>query len=161
MTAGELAGTVGYATGWWVLAIALLAAVLGWNLGVLWWGRPRRVRDSPAPRPDVRRLREQYLALIDEVEADHASGRLGVREAHRRLSALSRGFVHEVTGRGTSAMTLADLREQELDRLIDVVEVAYPPAFGPDPAGPDASSPHQELAVAAARARTAVRSSWS
>jgi hypothetical protein len=154
----DLAGTVGYATGWWVLAIALLAAVLAWNLGVLWWGRPRRVSVTAAPRPDVRRLREQYLALIDEVEADHAAGGVAAREAHRRLSALSRGYVHDVTGRSTPSMTLADLRAQRLDRLVDVVEVAYPPAFGP---GPDAADSDGELAVAADRARTAVRSSWS
>jgi hypothetical protein len=160
VTAGaELAGTVEYATGWWVLAVGLVAAVLAWNLGVLWWGRPRRVAVTVTPRPDVRVLRERYLALIDQVEADHAAGRLEGREAHRRLSELSRGFVHEVTGRRTPAMTLADLRDQDLDRLVDVVEVAYPPAFGPDrPGAPDAD---QRLAVAADRARTAVRSTWT
>jgi hypothetical protein len=147
---------VDYAAGWAVVAGALLVAVVAWNVGVLLWGRPRRVRVPATHRPDVALLRKRYLTQIDQVEADHAAGRVDLRDAHRRLSALSRGFVQEASGRPTTAMTLADLRRHDLVPLVDVVEVAYPPAFAP---GTD--RPAEELARAAERAREAVRSSWS
>lgn len=153
--AAEIAGPVGYDTRWWVLAVGLLAVALAWNLGVLLWGRPRRVRAAAAHRPDVAVLRERYLGLVDAVEREHAGGRIGPREAHRRLSALSRSYVDEATGRRTRAMTLADLRGEDpagLSGLVEVVAAAYPPAFGRDEAPWEGSVPE-----AAERARATVR----
>lgn len=156
MADGELAGPVDYAAGWWVLAIGLLVAVVAWNLGVLAWGRPRRVPAPNAPAVDVAALRRAYLSEIDRIEAAHASGELDLRAAHRRLSAASRAFVAEVTGAGTRAMTLAQLRERDLGPLVDVVEIAYPPAFGPG-----SVRPPEELPRALTTARAAVNASWS
>lgn len=154
---GDLAGTVDYAGGWLVLAVVLAAAAVSWNVGVLVWGRPRRLAEAARPAPrDPAVLRARYLELIDQVEADHARGLVDHREAHRRLSLASRGFVQELTGRTTLSMTLTDLRERDLSGLVAVVENAYPPVFSPS-----SSRPEHELATTLHRARAAVESTWS
>ena len=154
----ELAGTVDYAAGWLVLAVVLLVAAAGWNAGVLFWGRPRRVPRSARPTPcDPAVLRARYLEVIDRVEADHARGIIDLREAHRRLSWASRGFVQELTGQTTLSMTLTDLQERDLSGLVAVVENAYPPAFAP----PSVDRPDDELATTIHRARAAVEATWS
>lgn len=151
-----LIGTADYATGWLVLAIVLLVAVVLWNVGVAWWGRPhRRPDEAPAP-PAPSGLRERYLALIDEIEADQAAGRLTLRAAHQRLSTVVRAYVGEVTGRPTETMTLRQLRESDLPMLVAVVELVYPPEFGPGEDRPD-----DELPRALDRARAVVEASWS
>ena len=158
MAAGaDLAGTVDYAGGWLVLSVVLGVVAVGWNVAVLVWGRPRRVAGEARATPrDPELLRARYLELIDQVEADHARGVLDLREAHRRLSRASRGFVQELTGRTTLSMTLADLRERDLSSLVAVVENAYPPVFAPSTDRPD-----HELARTIRRARDAVEATWS
>jgi len=152
---GELAGTVDYATGWLALAVGLLSAVLVWNGAVLVWGRPRRVRQVRSRRADPARLSVRYLSLIDQIEAAHADGRVGLREAHRRLSTVSRDFVQELTGIRASSMTLTDLRGEQLPDLVDLVELVYPPEFEPATDRPDG-----ELDRALAQARKVVSGPW-
>ncbi|WP_296605226.1 hypothetical protein, partial [Nocardioides sp.] len=93
-----------YATGWWFLAGALLVMVIAWNVGVLLWGRGGR-SSAPEARPEPLSV-QQYLELVAGVEAEHASGTIGGREAHHRLSALARRYLEDSSGRAFSSMTL-------------------------------------------------------
>ncbi|WP_423917649.1 hypothetical protein ACPEEZ_08875 [Frigoribacterium sp. 2-23] len=121
---------------WWLwLLLGLLAVglVVAWYVFVVLFTRRRL---PPAARAALRRqnvdpvaVRTKYLALIDEVEAAAASGRLSDRAVHSRLSLLLRFFVHETNGVDTHVMTLEDLTESRLPRLAGAVGQYYPPAF--------------------------------
>ena len=132
---GELAGAVAYQVRWLVLAVVLLVAVVGWNVGVVLWARPRRARHADEPRPlPIDQLRRDCLAHIDDLVADHRAGQTDDREGHRRLSALVRQFVEAAGGAPATSMTLARLRAEGRDELagvVDVVTTTYPPTFGP------------------------------
>lgn len=161
--ADDLSGPVSYAAGWWWLAGGLLAAALVWNLALVVWGRhPRRVRREPGParRPPAT-LRACYLGLLDEVRVAHATGELGPREAHQRVSALTRRFVEEMSGERTTAMTLAQLRGSSQPVLVDAIALAYPGEFAPDAA--DTAYPEEPggLDEVLERARRVVEASWT
>lgn len=156
MRAGDLAGTVGYAALWLWLSVGLLVAVLAWNVGLLVWARPRRVRTSAPVRVDPQALRARARARIDELDRAHASGHLDDRTAHRELSGVCRGFVDELTGLGARSLTLAELRVRDAPTLVEVVERAYPVAFS---ARED--WPREGWAEAVARAREVVAAPWT
>jgi hypothetical protein len=156
--AEDVVGTVAYGAAWWVLAVALLGAVVAWNVGLALWGRPSRVHpDRPRrPHPAVAELRRRCLADLDQIEAREASGHLSTRQAHQQLSRVVRRFVQEATGVPASAMTLASLREQRVPGLLEVIELVYPAEFAPGPRQAEG-----ELAHSLARAREVVRAPWS
>ena len=153
---GELAGTVEYAGGWLWLALGLLVAVLVWNLGLVVWGRPHRVRSEPVVEVDPAEVRTRYAARIDALDAARVAGRLDDRAAHRELSLVCRGFVEELTGLGATALTLADLRGRDVPVLVDVVERTYPVEFS---ARDD--WPSESWADAVAHAREVVGAPWN
>jgi len=153
---GELAGTVDYGQGWLVLAVCLLAAVLVWNGAILVWGRPRLVQQRRPTPTDPARLSARYLALIDQIEGACAQGEVDPREAHRRLSCVTREFVQERTGVGVTSMTLTDLRRSQLPDLVQLVELVYPPEFEPS-----TERPAGELDRALAQARQVVTRPWT
>jgi len=119
---------------WLVLGLAGLALVVGWYVFVVRFSARRlppaqRAALASARPADLLDTKKKYLALIDEVEAASADGRLSERGVHSRLSLLLRFFAHETNGVDTHVMTLADLRESNLPQLVGAVEQYYPPAF--------------------------------
>ncbi|MGW9412409.1 hypothetical protein [Arthrobacter cupressi] len=110
-----------------ILLLVLLAATLAWLF------RPaRKARPAAKPAgqtPELSVLRARYLAAIDAVTADAASGRLPHREAHQRLSLLLRGFAGEVRGIPATHMTAQELRAHGLGTLAEAVAALYPAQF--------------------------------
>ncbi|MEV7428677.1 hypothetical protein AB0N29_03595 [Nocardioides sp. NPDC092400] len=140
LAAGELAGPADYADGWLALAVLLLVAVVAWNAGVAWWGRPTRLPVvPPAQRVDVEAVRAAHLARLDRVEAAVRAGDLDLRSAHHELSATARSFVHETTDVPARHLTLAELRERDVPAVAAAVEVMYPPEFAPGDAHAEAA----------------------
>lgn len=158
----ELAGPVDYAAIWTLVALGLVAAVLVWNLGVLWWGRPRRVPAPPpaAAAPDPVSVREEHLAELDRIEAGVRAGRLELRPAYQQLSAATRSYVHETTDVPARHLALADLRAAGLAEVAAAVAVMYPPEFAPGREA-DAAGPDERFAEALRRAREVVGTSWT
>lgn len=119
---------------WLVLGLVGLALVAAWYVFVIRFSarrlppaqRAARAASRPVALADTK---AKYLALIDEVETAASSGRLNDRGVHSRLSLLLRFFAHETNGVDTHVMTLADLRESNLPRLVGAVEQYYQPAF--------------------------------
>jgi len=133
---------------WWVLgasAIALVAAAYA----VAWaWTRPRGVLTPPPPPPvpiDVRSVKEKYLAMIDEVAAEHRAGELDPRRLSQRLSLVLRFFAHESTGVVAEVMTLRDLGAADLPAVEGAVSQYYPSSFR------RAAKHDPDAAIAAAR----------
>lgn len=157
--AGELAGPVDYAGLWTWVALGLVAAVVVWNLGVLWWGRPRR---TPAPEPAVARrdpeeVRRDHLVRLDRIETEVRAGRLDLRSAYQEMSATARSYVHETTEVPARHLALADLRSHELPLVVAAVEVMYPPEFAPG--GEDSAAARFDEALG--RAREVVTATWT
>lgn len=117
---------------WWGLGVALIV-IIALVFFFLWlWTRPRGILEPPPPPPkrvDVRSLKEKYLAMIDEVAAEHASGELTPRELSQRLSLVLRFFAHESTGVVAEVMTLSDLAEADLPTVHGAVAEYYPSSF--------------------------------
>ncbi len=142
---GELQGPVGYDDRWLVLAVLALVLVAAYYAVVLWWTRPR---PTVAPAPLAR---EVWLARLDEVESEVASGRSSAREGHQAISRVVRGFVADTAGVPAHTMTLSDFEREGPEQLADVVALVYAPAFAP---GDDLS--RAELGTALSRARQLV-----
>lgn len=117
---------------WWALGVALLF-IIGLTFYFMWlWTRPRGILAPPPPPPrrvDVRTLKQKYLAMIDEVAAEHAAGDLTARELSQRLSLVLRFFAHESTGVVAEVMTLSDLAEADLPTVHGAVAEYYPSSF--------------------------------
>ncbi len=120
---------------WWVLiGILLILLVVGWIVFVLVFTRRRR-QLAPVGNPlaglplDPHALRANYLSLIDEVAAAHATGALDFRQSHQRLSLIVRQFAAEARGIRAPYMTLDDLRALRLGPLTTTVGELYPGAF--------------------------------
>jgi hypothetical protein len=114
-----------------VVGVLLLALVVAWYVFVVRFSRSRVpkpvvVRAAPV---DLGVLRTKYARMIDEVDAAYASGALGERAVHSRLSLLLRFFAYEAAGVDAQVMTLSDLRSTDLPSVTSAVEEYYPPAF--------------------------------
>lgn len=143
---------VAYSQGWTVLAIGIIALVIGWYLFV-WLFHRRR---TPAAQRLVvvapEELSTRYIHLVDNVEAAYAGGELSTRAAHQKLSLIVRLYAQEASGVPAGVMTLADLTEAKLTRVADTVARYYPTEFAADADG--------DVAQSAALARQAV-TPWS
>lgn len=120
---------------WLVLGCILLAIVVAWLIFVLFITR-RRVQKTikTLPKityvaPDIRRLKQKYLALIDDVEKKYASHEYTKRASHQALSMLLRFFVYEAQNHRVDVMTLADLRKTKYQTLAKAIEGLYIPEF--------------------------------
>lgn len=131
LPAPDTYGPFGYHP-WWVLGVAALL-VTALLYGAAWlWTRPRGILEPPPPPPvpiDVRSVKEKYLAMIDEVAGEHASGELDARGLAQRLSLVLRFFAHESTGVVAEVMTLRDLEQAQLPVVHGAVAQYYPSSF--------------------------------
>ncbi|WP_418058812.1 hypothetical protein [Pimelobacter simplex] len=121
-----------YSPWWWLVVAGCVAGIVA----VLWWAR-RAVRSAaPAARGDeaLARLRAETLARLGDVERDHAAGRLGLADAHQRLSAEVRRFAGTATGGHADYRVLAELRpaavrDPRLGPVVALVAAVQDPAF--------------------------------
>ncbi|MET0990468.1 MAG: hypothetical protein ABWY54_07465 [Glaciihabitans sp.] len=122
---------VQYGPLWATIGLLVFALIIAWFIVVPLLTRPRPVISEATVRAALApATRARYLDLITEVGAAHARSELTAREAHQRLSALVRAFVHESSGYPASSMTLTELRSLNLPGLTAAVERFYPAEFG-------------------------------
>ena len=128
----DLLAPVDYALPWGWVAAGLVLLVAAWFAGVAWWGRPGAGAPRDRARRDLARARRRALADLDRVAADVDAGRLDLRGAHQRTSAVVRGFVEDAGGHPARSMALADLRAAGATDVAAVVALLYPPEFAAD-----------------------------
>ncbi|VXA93980.1 hypothetical protein [Nocardioides sp. AX2bis] len=130
---GDVAGPVGYAVPWALVAAGAVLLVVAYVAVVLLATRPRRPGDQVAPVAGRARrtAREVALARLDEVGAAVAAGRTSPRAGHQEVSDAVRGYLAAVTGRPARAMTLADARRDGPEVLAALLAEVYPPEFAP------------------------------
>jgi len=127
-----------YSTGWLVIGLVILVAILGWAVVIWWQTRPAKPPE-PAPEPPpgwrLENLKIGYLARIDEIVRLAGTNELSPRRAHQELSGTVRQFVQEASGLKAPTMTLTELGRSgvpSLEPVTDVVLRLYPAEFGPD-----------------------------
>lgn len=122
-----------YGSGWLLLVLAIVVAVLAAAvlIGVL--TRQRRLASQPTndPAAILVQLRGEYLARIDEIEQKARAGEIDSRRAHAALSRLMRAFVNEYSGLEAPVLTLQDLVARGVNpALIDALgRFTYPSLF--------------------------------
>ncbi|MCU1407325.1 MAG: hypothetical protein JWQ43_3628 [Glaciihabitans sp.] len=122
---------VQYSPLWAILAVLLLVLVAAWLILVPVLTRARPVlTDAQARAAMAPVIRARYVEAIDRIAYAHDREGMSSREAHQRLSALVRAYVHESSGYPASAMTLSELRQLGLPGLTGAVERFYPAEFG-------------------------------
>jgi hypothetical protein len=156
--ADDLAAPVDYSAAWVVVAGVLVAAVLLWNLSVLWWGRPPAGRRPTPARPaDVDEVRRAHLDRLDLIEARVRDGSLDLRTAFQQLSATARSFVHEVSDVPATYLTLSELRAAEVPVVVAALDLIYPPEFAPEIGAAGVATFEEALH----RSREVVTASWT
>ena len=134
VAAQDVAGPVGYAVPWALLAAGAVVLVLVYYAVVLAATRPRRPAGDggrPVAARARRTARELALARLDEVGAAVAAGRTSPRAGHLEVSDAVRAYLAAVTGRPARVMTLADARRDGPEELAALLAEVYPPEFAP------------------------------
>ena len=136
MRAGtELREWVDYDPLWLIIGCLLLGAIILWY-GFVFYSTRRRSHRSLAtlkPKsytpPDLTDLKQKYQQLIDEIEQNHAAGKLSSRKAHQKLSHILRMFVVEINGHRVDTLTLRDLEKTRYKTLTAAIKQFYIPEF--------------------------------
>lgn len=150
---GDVAGPVGYAVPWALVAGGAVLLVVLYYVVVLLATRSRRPGDADRPVAGRARrtAREDALARLDEVGDAVSAGRTTPRAGHEEVSDAVRAYLAVVTGRPARAMTLADARRDGPEELAALLAEVYPPEFAPGEA-----LARDRFAGSLARARTLV-----
>ncbi|MDR1824142.1 MAG: hypothetical protein LBR27_02210 [Bifidobacteriaceae bacterium] len=150
---------VRYSTWWlWLAAFLAIAAVLvvllPWLVRRIRLARARRPVTVPVPRPpSTGDVAVWALQRIDQIERQHAEGKLNTRSALQQISQVVREFASSRFGLPAHSLTLAGLKKVSavpIGRVTALIEALYPGEFAADGEG--------EVAAAAHRARQVV---WS
>lgn len=129
---GDVAGPVGYAVPWALVAAGAVLLVVLYYVVVLVATRARRPGDgAPVAGRARRTAREDALARLDEVDDAVSAGRTSPRAGHQQVSDAVRAYLAVVTGRPARAMTLADARRDGPEELAALLAEVYPPEFAP------------------------------
>ena len=87
------------------------------------------LKPKPYTPPDLTDLKQKYQRLIDEIEQNHAAGKLSSRKAHQKLSHVLRMFVVEINGHRVDTLTLRDLEKTRYKTLAAAIKQFYIPEF--------------------------------
>ena len=131
----ELREWVDYDPLWLVIGCLLLGAIILWY-GFVFYSTRRRshhslatLKPKPYTPPDLTDLKQKYQRLIDEIEQNHAAGKLSSRKAHQKLSHILRMFVVEINGHRVDTLTLRDLEKTRYKTLAAAIKQFYIPEF--------------------------------
>ncbi len=131
----ELREWVDYDPLWLIVGCLLLSAIILWY-GFVFYSTHRRshrslatLKPKPYTPPDLTDLKQKYQQLIDEIEQNHAAGKLSSRKAHQKLSHVLRMFVVEINGHRVDTLTLRDLEKTRYKTLAAAIKQFYIPEF--------------------------------
>lgn len=120
---------------WLLIGLVLVFLLTAWYVLVFWWTRkkvPKTLANSKPPvyaKPDLAALKQKYIALIQDVEAQHQAGSVGLRKLHHQLSYLLRLFVYELKSVRLDTFTLEDLQKSRYKSVAETIERYYLPEF--------------------------------
>ena len=80
-------------------------------------------------KPDMTKLKAEYLALLDGIEAKFNEDTTKVRPAYEGMSRVVRDFVYRATGTEVDKFALYEICQTEFKDLADLVGEYYQPEF--------------------------------
>ena len=88
--------------------------------------------EAPVPvfvKPDMTKLKAQYLASLDKIEARFNEDTTKIRPAYEGMSIVVREFVYKATGTEVDKFTLSEISQTEFEDLTHLVGEYYKPEF--------------------------------
>ena len=80
-------------------------------------------------KPDMTKLKAEYLALLDGIEAKFNEDTTKVRPAYEGMSRVVRDFVYRATGTEVDKFALYEISQTEYKNLAKLVGEYYQPEF--------------------------------
>ena len=80
-------------------------------------------------KPDMTKLKAQYLASLDKIEAEFNQDTTKIRPAYEGMSLIVREFVFKATGTEVDKYTLSEISKTEFEGLTHLVGEYYKPEF--------------------------------
>ena len=124
------------------LPIAITAAVLGLlTLAIIFMflydllkdlkrkEKAQVVQEKVFVKPDMTKLKAEYLALLDGIEAKFNEDTTAVRPAYEGMSRVVRDFVYRATGTEVDKFSLFEISQTEFGSLTELVGEYYQPEF--------------------------------
>ena len=80
-------------------------------------------------KPDMTKLKAEYMAALDKLEAKFNEDTTKIRPAYEGMSILVREFVYKATGTEVDKYSLSEISQTEFKGLTDLVGEYYKPEF--------------------------------
>ena len=115
-----------------ILAALTVAIILMYVYKLLAAYKPKEKEQPAKPvfvKPDMTKLKAQYLASLDQLEAKYNQDTTKIRPAYEGMSILVREFVYKATGTEVDKFTLSEISETEFEDLTHLVGEYYKPEF--------------------------------
>ncbi len=87
------------------------------------------VEEKVFVKPDMEKLKMEYLALLDGIEAKFNEDTTKIRPAYEGMSRVVRDFVYRATGTEVDKFALYEICQTEYKDLADLVGEYYQPEF--------------------------------
>ena len=94
-----------------------------------WLHLPAKVQEKVFVKPDMTKLKAEYLALLDGIEAKFNEDTTAVRPAYEGMSRVVRDFVYRATGTEVDKFSLFEISQTEFGSLTELVGEYYQPEF--------------------------------
>ena len=129
---------------WWVTLIAVALGAIALTAIIFFLIKAfkalRKKKEAPRPAamkiamsPDmIYRVKNQYIGKVQALLNSYRQNRIDKREGYQQLSALIRGFVHEVTGINVENFTIKEVKAFGIKKLDVLMEEYYVPEFAED-----------------------------
>ncbi len=98
-------------------------------------GKKNTIKSLLWIKPDMEKLRQEYLARLMAIEMEFDADPSQIRPAYEKMSKLIRDFAYKATGIEVLKYTLSEIRKTDLVDLADLIEEDYEPEFDKISAG--------------------------
>lgn len=125
---------------WTILALVITTLIL---IAMIIWkimknkseGRKNTIKSILWIKPDMERLKQEYLARLLKIEMEFDADTSRIRPAYENMSKLIRDFAYKATGIEVMKYSLSEIKKTELVDLADLIEEYYEPEFDKISAG--------------------------
>ena len=115
-----------------LLAALTVAIILMFLYSILskYKKKEKKVEEKPVfVKPDMVKLKAQYLASLDAIEKEFNNDTTRIRPAYEKMSIVVREFVYKATGTEVDKFTLSEISQTEFEGLTHLVGEYYQPEF--------------------------------
>ena len=116
-----------------VFAVLTVAIILMFLYKLIMSYKPKeKVIEEPVKvfvKPDMTKLKAEYMAALDKLEAKFNEDTTKIRPAYEGMSILVREFVYKATGTEVDKFTLSEISQTEFEGLTNLVGEYYKPEF--------------------------------